>query len=114
MDAKMVTLVGGVEMTAQKLDGTTEAIKVRQLPVRLLQEYAGKIGNEADMVELFCDKPKGWADSLTFESHGAIVEQGEELNKEHFFGWLQRQVQRQEKLLPRMQSLSPTMLQKSP
>lgn len=100
MDAKMTTLLGGSEMTVQKLDGTTETVKVRQLPVRLLQTYLTKLDDEAGMVELFCNKAEGWADELTLESYTAILEKGESLNAESFFAWLQRRVARQEKLVP--------------
>lgn len=121
MDNKMTTLLGGSEMTAQKLDGTSETVKVRQLPVRLLQSYLLKLDDEAAAIELFCDKPEGWADTLTIESCAAIVTKGEELNSESFFAWLQRRIARQERLVPNstgevgktVLSLSPTSSPKS-
>ena len=117
----MTTLLGGSEMTAQKLDGTSETVKVRQLPVRLLQSYLLKLDDEAAAIERFCDKPEGWADTLTIESCAAIVTKGEELNSESFFAWLQRRVARQERLVPNstgevgktVLSLSPTLSPKS-
>lgn len=121
MDNKITTLMGGSEMTAQKLDGTSETVKVRQLPVRLLQSYLLKLDDEAAAIELFCDKPEGWADTLTIESCAAIVTKGEELNSESFFAWLQRRVARQERLVPNstgevgktVLSISPTSSPKS-
>jgi len=96
----MATLLGGVDLTVKKLDGTTEAVKVRQLPVRLLQTYLLKLDDEAAAVELFCDKPEGWSDTLTIESFTAVVTEGERLNSETFFAWLQRRIARQERLVP--------------
>lgn len=117
----MTTLMGGTEMTVEKLDGTTETVKVRQLPVRLLQSYLLKLDDEAAAIELFCDKPEGWADTLTIASCAAIVTKGEELNSESFFAWLQRRVARQERLVPNstgevgktVLSISPTSSPKS-
>ncbi len=99
-DNKMTTLLGGTEISAARLDGTTETVKVRQLPVRLLQTYLLKLDDEAAAIELFCDKPEGWADGLTLEAHTALITEGERLNKETFFGWLQRRIARQESLVP--------------
>lgn len=99
-DTKMATLLGGLEITVNKLDGTTEKVKVRQLPVRLLQAYLLKMDDEAASIELFCDKPEGWADGLTLESCTAVITEGERLNGETFFAWLQRRVARQERLVP--------------
>ena len=117
----MTTLMGGTETTVEKLDGTTETVKVRQLPVRLLQSYLLKLDDEAAAIELFCDKPEGWADTLTIASCAAIVTEGEKLNSESFFAWLQRRVARQERLVPnstgevgkQVLSISPTLSPKS-
>lgn len=121
MDNKMATLMGGTETTVEKLDGTSETVKVRQLPVRLLQSYLLKLDDEAAAIELFCDKPEGWADTLTIASCAAVVTEGEKLNSESFFAWLQRRVARQERLVPNstgevgktVLSLSPTSSPKS-
>src|SRR4051812_35160459 len=51
-------LNGGIEIDVVKIDGTSEKVKVRQLPISLIGEWgrnqAGE--NEADLIELLCDK----------------------------------------------------------
>ena len=100
MDSKTETLLGGRMMVAAYVDGTTETVKVRQLPIRLLPQYLAAIDDEPKLVELLCDKPAGWSDNLRLESHEAILAAGEELNSESFFAWLRRRVSRQERLVP--------------
>ena len=49
-------IAGGVTITVRKIDGSQEQVKVRQLPMRLVPEWAALQGQEADLVELLCDK----------------------------------------------------------
>jgi hypothetical protein len=47
---------GGIEIEVQKINGSVEKVKVRQLPQRFIPDY-GRLGdNESDLVELLCDK----------------------------------------------------------
>ena len=46
---------GGVTITVHKTDGCQEQVKVRQLPIRLLEEW-GRSGDQAEIAELLCDK----------------------------------------------------------
>lgn len=55
-------------------------VLVRSLPIRSLQRYLEISGDEAAVVELYCDKPEGWADCLKVESVEAILAKGNELN----------------------------------
>jgi hypothetical protein len=100
MDTKMETLTGGSTLTAHYTDGTCETVKVRQLPIRLLQSYLQTVDDECARLELLCDKPERWADKLTAESHVDLLTAGEALNNDNFFAWLRRRVQRQERLAP--------------
>gem|GEM_PF-6156318 len=114
----MATLHGGTKVVARYNDGTTGEVFVRQLPIRSLQDYLATLDDEPARLELVCDKPKGWADSLTIESHTALLAAGEETNEQNFFAWLRRRVGRQEQLAPgssgelgkRLLSASPTGL----
>ena len=72
-EIKTAALLGGQEVTAALIDGSTETVKVRQLPIRQLQKFMALMGDEAAMVELVCDKPNGWADSLSIDSFEAIA-----------------------------------------
>lgn len=100
MDPKMETLNGGSNLTAHYKDGTCETVKVRQLPIRLLPDYLKTVDDECARLELLCDKPAGWSDKLTQESHVDLLTAGEGLNNDSFFAWLRRRVQRQERLVP--------------
>lgn len=49
-------LNGGVEITVTKIDGSSEQVKVRQLPMSLVGEWGRMQGDEAGLVDLLCDK----------------------------------------------------------
>lgn len=100
MTDSMETLKGGREMVAYTIDRKTEIVFLRQLPVRLLPQYLATIDDEAARLELLADKPAGWADKLTADSHVELLEVGEGLNSDSFSAWLRRRVQRQEQLVP--------------
>lgn len=87
-------------MVAYTIDRKTEIVFLRQLPVRLLPQYLATIDDEAARLELLADKPAGWADKLTSDSHVELLEVGEGLNTDSFSAWLRRRVQRQERLVP--------------
>lgn len=94
------TLMGGAPCTANKQDGTQEAVAIRQLPIKLFPDLLAAVENESAMIELFCAKPAGWAETLTLESFEQIVNEGERLNSDFFSRWAQRRIARQEKLMP--------------
>lgn len=77
-------LAGGRWLTVAFSDGHTEEIKVRQLPIRLLASMAARQADEAALVELYCSREEGWADTLTHQSHAAIVTTGDEINHSPF------------------------------
>jgi hypothetical protein len=47
---------GSIEFTVTKRDGTNEKVRIQQLPIRLLGDWARLIDDEAALVELYCDK----------------------------------------------------------
>lgn len=100
---KNETLMGGKELTITKLDKTTERVLVRQLPVSAMSRYASCVTDETAMVELFCDKPDGWADTLTNESFEEIIDEGERINEFFFARWRDRQRRRAERISPGIQ-----------
>ena len=77
-------LAGGRVLPVVFLDGHQEDVKVRQLPIRLLEAYDAKQADEPALVELYCDREKGWADTLTHEAYEAIVTTGDEINRVPF------------------------------
>jgi len=99
LPTKIETLLGGADYVAVKGDGTTEQVKIRQLPIKLYPLYLASLGSEPRLVELFCDRPAGWSDTLGLYSLEQIVTEGERLNADFFGRWNERRLAR-EKLLP--------------
>lgn len=107
------TLLGEKQHSVTLLDGNTETVTVRQLPVRELPKYLEAQDNELRMIELVCKKPADWPDKLTPDSHESLVNAIEEVNADFFSRWVARQMARQEKLMPgiverRLAGLSPS------
>ena len=94
------TLFGGIELEVSLVAGGTEKVFVRQIPVRLMPQMLANLEDENRLVELFCDKPDGWSDSITPESFEKVVLEGERLNSDFFSRWVHRRLTRQEKVMP--------------
>jgi hypothetical protein len=89
---EVVTVAGGVEMEVHfQNNGTSELVKVRQIPISKVQDFLMTMGNEAHSIEIYCEKPKGWADTLTLESATAIADLGQKLNRPFLRAWWRRQ-----------------------
>jgi hypothetical protein len=86
----MITVNGGVEISVSRLDGTTEIVKVRQIPATKLEQFMTKLADEATSVSIYCDRPVEWGDSLTQESFTEIIEKGMEINKDFLGKWCSR------------------------
>jgi hypothetical protein len=100
MTDSMETLIGGRDVVAKFLDGSTETVRIQQFKIRRMDEYLKTIDDEPARIELAADKPKGWADNLTPDSHTELLAATEGLNADTFFAWLRRRVERQERLAP--------------
>lgn len=108
---KIETLMGGKVVTVMLREGVKEEVAVQQLAVAQMPKLLAVIEDEAAMVELFCNKPKGWAAKLPPEAHEEIVTEGERLNADFFGRWVQRQLQRRERLVPGItQAMQTTVL----
>lgn len=97
---KLVSLTGASDYDAVKRDGTTEPVKIRQLPIKLLPKYASAQDDELQMAEVLCDKPAGWAETLSDGSIEQIIITGEEINADFFGRWAKRRLARLERLQP--------------
>lgn len=100
MPDPMTTLIGGTEITVTKIDGSVEVVKVIQVPIKLFPKYAEALEDEPKLVALITGKDQAWVDSLTHESFEAVISTGEALNKDFFGRWLQRRLERQERMFP--------------
>src|SRR5215469_9214778 len=89
----LVTVVGGAELAVTMKDATSQAVTVRQIPLSKMQAFSMAVGfgNMSDAIELYCDKPKGWGDTLSLESAKDIMDKGRELNLPFFGVWLKDQ-----------------------
>ncbi len=109
---KAEALFGGVDLTVTKLDKSTEVVKVRQLPARLMSRYAAAVQDETEQVRLFTDKDVKWVESLTDESFVAIINEGQRMAEPFFVDWLARQRKLAVVINPDL-SISPTTLPNS-
>ncbi len=105
-DKQLIILNGGIEIEVTNLASEKETVKVRQLPLRKLGDYGLKQGDEGALIELFCDRPQGWADSLTLESQEEIVTTGDAINLPSFTRWTERRLKNGEQLRPLTDRLS--------
>ena len=98
---ELITIAGGVEMeVAYQNNGDKEKVKVRQIPISKYSQYIMVMHDTALVIELYCDKPKGWADSLTLESAIDVAEKGQELNRPFFERWFRIQMKWRESQQP--------------
>ena len=98
---ELITIAGGVEMeVSYQNNGDKETVKVRQIPISKIQNFIFVMANESEAIELYCDKPKGWADTLSVESASAIADKGQELNMPFFAAWFRRQMKWRESQQP--------------
>jgi len=95
---KMATLFGGKQMQIRTLAGASEEITIRKLPVSLCERLLALTDDEAGTIELLCDKPKGWSDSLDRDDAVRILEEGDRLNADFFQSWFLRRLKRLERL----------------
>lgn len=77
---KIIALYGGEAYQVNRPDGTQEEVKICQLPVRRALRILELMNDEPALVELYCQKEEGWADTLTVDDYEYIAERGMEIN----------------------------------
>ena len=87
---KIITIAGGINMVVEHIDGSTETVKVRQIPATMIEPFMQKLADEATSVSIYCDRPREWCDTITHESITAICKKGLELNESFLGAWCQR------------------------
>jgi hypothetical protein len=98
--SELTTILGGKEIEIKYQDGSTQTIKVRELPIKKLDEFLQKIGDEDACIELYANQSAGWAATLSRESWEAVLDLGESLNLDFFMRRAKARIERQEKLMP--------------
>jgi len=98
----LTVVLGGVEYFALLDSGVEEKVKIRAMKLKQSQTYLrlASANNESGLIELFCEMPEGWADSLSAKSQEEILKIGEELNADFMMRSAQRAAARREKLTP--------------
>lgn len=102
MSAPISALLGGVEVTVTKVDGSTEVVKVRQLPIKDLPRYLVVYEDESGTIGLFCGRGEAWVSDLDPASAELIIQEGEKLNLDFLARHVTRKIARREKLAPGM------------
>ena len=87
---RMITIAGGVEITVKHVDGSSETVKVRQIPATKLEAFMTRLADEANSISIYCDKPLEWVDTLTHQSINDICEKGLEINEPFLVAWCRR------------------------
>jgi len=93
------TLMGGNQMHVRFENGTTEAVTVRQVPLKQYRELMEAQADEFRFIELVCAKPAGWAENMKPADYNALVDEASRINAD-FFEWCSRQIRRVERLAP--------------
>jgi len=91
---KMETLLGGASVAVNYIGGNAGTVEIIQLPIRKFPTLLAALDDENKQAELYCDKPEGWSDTLTPESHENIVAEGERINADFFERWARRRLAR--------------------
>ncbi len=99
-DHKIITLKGQQEVSITKLDGSTDTVTVKQLPARLMLDYAKALEDEVSMIKLATGKDDEFCDSLSIESHELLVTTVEAVNGDFFQRWFERKKARAERIAP--------------
>lgn len=76
-----------------------EAVGVRVLPFRLLNEMLLVCDDDAKLAALYCGRPLDWTDTLSEESLIEILKVGEELNRPRLAAFVLRKNERVSGLL---------------
>lgn len=93
----METVAGGTNVDLAEPIGT---VFVRQLKVGDFPRLLNLLDDECRSLELYCDKPKGWADTLTMSQHECLLATAERINADFFWPWVKRRVERAERVRP--------------
>ncbi len=80
--------------------GGSENATVRLLKINEFPDYLRLIDDEEKLAEFLCDKPEGWAQTLTVDSLLDVCDKGHEVNFKSACRWGQRRAQVNEALLP--------------
>lgn len=96
----VVDIVGELNSQAVLRDGSVIDTKVRQLRLRELPKLADCIGDEAAMLKMCTSLSEEQINELSLMSAEGLVSLCERLNMDFFQRWLERQLRRNEAVVP--------------
>lgn len=101
MPSRADLAAGGTDMTVERLDGSSELVRVRIVGYDRMLTYLQFLQREDICIQIYCDgKDTAWVNSLTPESHDALVKEGQRLSVPLFLRWHKRYLERNRILLP--------------
>ncbi|HTI71462.1 MAG TPA: hypothetical protein VMF06_15930 [Candidatus Limnocylindria bacterium] len=92
-------LFGGAGGEVEHEDGTREKVKVRPFKVKEYKAARRHVDDEMRLVDMACDRPAGWSETLTPETYEVVAQVMGRMNV-RFFGWVRRELARQMDSLP--------------
>jgi hypothetical protein len=96
----MENVIGRAPVTVSHLDGSTEEVGVAQFHLDRCADFLKVIDDELAQADFLCDRPPGWARTLTVESVENIIAEGDRLNADFFARWVRRRVKRMGMIAP--------------
>lgn len=91
---KMEALFGGKVVPVTLRDGSTEEVRVKEIPIRQFETFLIAIEDEAQIISIVTGKDEDWVDNLADESHEALVAAAMDVNFTRVERWLDRKVSR--------------------
>lgn len=80
--------LGGITVRVTLLNGLSEEVWVKQLPLRQMPDYAAAVDNPATLIRLCTGKADEWVDRLSAESFEALALKCDEVNSDFFSRWV--------------------------
>lgn len=94
-ETKTHTLFGGVAFNATLADGTSEEIRIRQLPLAEYEKTFPLVDDEFALLAAIVAKSKDWVLNLSPESYEEAAKTAREVNEKGFFSWAVRKMTKQ-------------------
>jgi len=91
------TLFGSIAAKMLLKDSTSEDVAILQLDVDKYPALLESIDNDLRRIEIFCNRPVGWARKLTAVSQNLVLKEGNRLNADFFLDWAASRIQMMER-----------------
>lgn len=109
----MKTVLGYEDVSVVLLNGDSATVRVSQVQVAQYPKAFEVYDNEMKLTELICGKEDGFVSTLKVDSYELLYSKSEELNKDGFFVYAERQTKRLDDKLARRMNAMPESLMKA-